>query len=230
MTIVSMLIGPTLVNRVGAVRAVVLFQVLSLPFLLLTGFTNVLLIASVGFLFRQALMNAANPIQSSILIDRVPDHRRGIANSVTQTAFMLGWATMGPVQSNSSPLTAAIGGMRSHFALPERFMLYLRFYTTECSVSARAAVSPPPIPPLLSSLNPQRFHMERNSSIGYSNGPGLETSLIPEDRPQYRIAHLNGYPVSLIPVIIPFVYIGCSGEPPGKSKLQEPLIKSLLPD
>ncbi|KOR89845.1 MFS transporter [Paenibacillus solani] len=99
MTIVSMLIGPSLVNRVGAVRAVVLFQVLSLPFLLLTGFTNVLLIASVGFLFRQALMNAANPIQSSILIDRVPDHRRGIANSVTQTAFMLGWATMGPIQS-----------------------------------------------------------------------------------------------------------------------------------
>ncbi|MGG3279516.1 MFS transporter [Paenibacillus solani] len=99
MTIVSMMIGPSLVNRVGAVRAVVLFQVLSLPFLLLTGFTNVLLIASVGFLFRQALMNAANPIQSSILIDRVPDHRRGIANSVTQTAFMLGWATMGPVQS-----------------------------------------------------------------------------------------------------------------------------------
>jgi len=99
MTIVSMLIGPSLVNRVGAVRAVVLFQVLSLPFLLLTGFTNVLLIASVGFLFRQALMNAANPIQSSILIDRVPDHRRGIANSVTQTAFMMGWATMGPIQS-----------------------------------------------------------------------------------------------------------------------------------
>lgn len=71
--------------------------------------------------------------------------------------------------------------------------------------------------------------MLRNGSIGHSNGPGLEASLVPEDRPQYRIAHLNGYPVLLIPVIIPFVYIGCSGEPPGKSKLQEPLIKSLLP-
>ncbi|GAB6931321.1 MFS transporter [Paenibacillus sp. JCM 10914] len=99
MTIVSMLIGPTLVNRVGAVRAVVLFQVMSLPFLLLTGFTNMLMIASVGFLFRQALMNAANPIQASILIDRVAERRRGIANSFTQAAFMLGWATMGPVQS-----------------------------------------------------------------------------------------------------------------------------------
>ncbi|PAK50503.1 MFS transporter [Paenibacillus sp. 7541] len=100
MTIVSMMIGPTLVNRIGAIKAVVFFQVLSLPFLLLTGFTNILLVASLGFLFRQALMNAANPIQASILIDRVPDHRRGIANSITQTAFMLGWATMGPVQSS----------------------------------------------------------------------------------------------------------------------------------
>lgn len=99
MTIVSMLIGPFLVNKVGAVRAVVSFQILSLPFLLLTGFTNIFGVAAIGFLFRQALMNAANPIQSSILIDRIPDHRRGIANSFTQTAFMLGWATMGPVQA-----------------------------------------------------------------------------------------------------------------------------------
>lgn len=99
MTIVSMLIGPTLAAKVGSVRAVVIFQVMSLPFLLLTGFTNLLLIASVSFLFRQALMNAANPIQSAILVDRVSDKRRGIANSLMQTAFMIGWATMGPVQS-----------------------------------------------------------------------------------------------------------------------------------
>ncbi|MGG3456250.1 MFS transporter [Paenibacillus rhizolycopersici] len=99
MTIFSMLIGPSLASRVGQVKAVVLFQMLSLPFLLLTGFTNGFAIAAVSFLFRQALMNAANPIQSAIMIDRVADKRRGIANSLTQTAFMLGWATMGPVQS-----------------------------------------------------------------------------------------------------------------------------------
>ncbi|MNE91716.1 Major Facilitator Superfamily protein [compost metagenome] len=33
------------------------------------------------------------------MIDRVSDRRRGVANSLMQTAFMLGWATMGPVQS-----------------------------------------------------------------------------------------------------------------------------------
>ncbi|ANS73406.1 MFS transporter [Paenibacillus yonginensis] len=99
MTIVSMLIGPTLARKVGQVKAVVIFQMLSLPFLLLTGFTHWFAVAAVSFLFRQALMNAANPIQSSIMIDRIADNRRGIANSLTQTAFMLGWATMGPVQS-----------------------------------------------------------------------------------------------------------------------------------
>lgn len=99
MTIVSMLIGPSLAAKVGSVKAVVCFQLLSLPFLLLTGFTNLFAIAAISFLFRQALMNAANPIQSTVLIDRVSESSRGIANSITQTAFMLGWAFMGPIQS-----------------------------------------------------------------------------------------------------------------------------------
>jgi MFS family permease len=97
-TIVSMFIGTSLVNKVGQIRAVVIFQLLSLPFLLLTGFTNLLLVASITYLFRQALMNAANPIQSAILVDRISNARRGIANSLTQTVFMLGWASMGLVQ------------------------------------------------------------------------------------------------------------------------------------
>lgn len=99
MTIISMLIGPSLAARIGSVKAVVCFQILSIPFLLLTGFTNMFAIAAVSFLFRQALMNAANPIQSTVLIERVSDSSRGIANSITQTAFMLGWAFMGSIQS-----------------------------------------------------------------------------------------------------------------------------------
>ncbi|GMK48716.1 MFS transporter [Paenibacillus glycanilyticus] len=100
MTIFSMLIGPTLANRVGQVKAIVIFQTLSLPFLLITGFTNMLLVASVSFLFRQALMNAANPLLSATLMNRVSARTQSLANSVMQTAFMMGWATMGPVQSH----------------------------------------------------------------------------------------------------------------------------------
>lgn len=95
MTAVAMLIGPLLVKKVGKVRALVLFQLASIPFLFLTAFTNSLLLASLGFLLRQALMNAGNPIQSAIAMDMVHDKYKGLANSINQMVFNIGWATMG---------------------------------------------------------------------------------------------------------------------------------------
>lgn len=96
-TVVATLIGPALVKRVGNVKAVVFLQLASIPFLLLTGFTNILGIAATGFLLRQALMNAGNPIQQTLMMSKVDDSMKGMANSVSQMTFMLGWATMGPI-------------------------------------------------------------------------------------------------------------------------------------
>ncbi|WP_458464672.1 MFS transporter [Paenibacillus sp.] len=144
MTILSMLIGPTLASKVGSVRAVVIFQVMSLPFLLLTGFTNLLFIASLSFLFRQALMNAANPIHSAILVDRISDKRRGIANSLMQTSFMIGWATMGPVQSYLVTTYGTYWGYAITFSITgslyviSSLMYYLMFKEPKPSASALA--------------------------------------------------------------------------------------------
>ncbi|MCH1625573.1 MFS transporter [Ferdinandcohnia quinoae] len=99
-TAVAMIIGPAVVRKVGEVRAVVYLQLLSLPFLLLTAYTENLYIAGIGFLFRQALMNAGNPIQSSLMMARVDDSMKGLANSVNQMVFQLGWALMGPVSTS----------------------------------------------------------------------------------------------------------------------------------
>ena len=97
MTAVAMLIGPVLVQRVGKVKALILFQIVSIPFLILTAYTTSLLLASIGFLVRQALMNAGNPIQSAVAMEIVSDKYKGLANSINQTVFQLGWATMGPI-------------------------------------------------------------------------------------------------------------------------------------
>lgn len=98
-TAVAMLIGPFMVKRLGEVKAVVFLQMMSIPFLLLTGLTNSFAFASVGFLIRQALMNAGNPIQQSLMMSKVNDQMKGLANSVGQMVFMLGWALMGPVSA-----------------------------------------------------------------------------------------------------------------------------------
>lgn len=95
MTAVAMLIGPRLVKKVGKVRALVIFQIASIPFLFLTAYTSSLFFASIGFLLRQALMNAGNPIQSAIAMDVVHHKYKGLANSVNQMVFNMGWATMG---------------------------------------------------------------------------------------------------------------------------------------
>ncbi|WP_144512248.1 MFS transporter [Bacillus sp. FJAT-22090] len=97
MTAVAMLLGPALVKKVGQVRALVIFQLLSIPFLFITGYTNSLIIASLGFLLRQALMNAGNPIQSAIAMDLVHDKYKGLANSVNQMVFNIGWASTGGI-------------------------------------------------------------------------------------------------------------------------------------
>ena len=99
MTAVAMLIGPILVKKVGKVNALVLFQLGSLPFLLLTAFTTSVWLASAGFLMRQALMNAGNPIQSAIAMEVVHDKYKGLANSVNQMVFNIGWATTGSISA-----------------------------------------------------------------------------------------------------------------------------------
>lgn len=97
MTAIAMLIGPLLVSKVGKVKALIIFQVLSIPFLILTAYTTSLLLAAIGFLLRQALMNAGNPIQSAIAMEVVHDKYKGLANSANQMVFNIGWAAMGPI-------------------------------------------------------------------------------------------------------------------------------------
>ena len=98
-TAVAMFIGPVFVKKVGEIKAVFYLQLLSLPFLLITAFTHHLWIAAIAFLFRQSLMNAGNPIQASLVMEKVDNEMKGLANSVNQMVFQLGWAVMGPVST-----------------------------------------------------------------------------------------------------------------------------------
>jgi MFS family permease len=124
MTAVAQLIGPALVKRVGEVKAIIMFQYASIPFLLLTAFTTNLWVASIGFLFRQALMNAASPIQSTVAMDIVHDKYKGLANSVNQMVFQVGWASMG------LPATMLVSIFGSYYGYVYTFVLTSMLYLT----------------------------------------------------------------------------------------------------
>lgn len=117
MTAVAVLIGPALARRVGQVKALILFQMLSIPFLLLTAFTTSIWLASLGFLLRQALMNAGNPLQSAIAMEVVSDKYKGLSNSMNQTVFNIGWATMAPVATGLVVSQGAYWGYAYAFSI-----------------------------------------------------------------------------------------------------------------
>ncbi|WP_274361378.1 MFS transporter [Paenibacillus thermotolerans] len=96
---VAFLFGPRIANALGDVKAVALLQLASIPFMLITAFSTQFLFASTGYLFRQALMNAANPMYMSLMMGRVEKSLRGLANSIRDAVFQLGWFIAAPISS-----------------------------------------------------------------------------------------------------------------------------------
>lgn len=98
-TAVAYLLGPAIARRMGEVRAVVWLQLSSIPFLVLTAYTHQFWLAGAGYLFRQALMNAANPFYNTIKMKYVHRSLRGLAASSGEAMFNLGWFIAAPIST-----------------------------------------------------------------------------------------------------------------------------------
>jgi len=81
------LIGPALADRWGKTKTVVGLQVLSVPFLGILGYVPMLSLTAVGFFCRAALMNAANPLYTAFVMDKVPARQRGGASAMMQISW-----------------------------------------------------------------------------------------------------------------------------------------------
>jgi MFS family permease len=84
---VATLVGPSLADRWGKPKAVVGMQVLSVPFLGILGYMPMLSLSAVGFLCRAALMNAANPLYTAFVMEKVPERQRGTASAIMQISW-----------------------------------------------------------------------------------------------------------------------------------------------
>lgn len=93
---VGTFIGPRLAERLGGkIRAVAFTQLGSVAFMLMIGFVPSLWAAGIGFLMRAALMNMSAPLYSAFCMEQTPEHQQGLASSVLNVAWLIGWA-VGP--------------------------------------------------------------------------------------------------------------------------------------
>lgn len=83
----------------GEVRSIIVLQLGSIPFLLLTAYTNQFYLACGGYLLRQVLMNASAPFYSTIRMKYVDRSLRGFASSAGEAVYHLGWFVAAPISS-----------------------------------------------------------------------------------------------------------------------------------
>lgn len=116
-TALAFLIGPVMAQKFGETRSVVLLQLSSIPFLLITAYSTNLWIASGGYLFRQALMNAANPFYHTVKMKYVDRSLRGLASSSGEAVFNLGWYLASPVSTGMVATYGAYYGYAYAFSI-----------------------------------------------------------------------------------------------------------------
>jgi MFS family permease len=110
---IATLAGPALADRWGKPRAVVGVQLLSVPFLGMLGYLPLLPLASIGFLCRAALMNAANPLYTAFAMERVSPHQRGAASAMMQ----ISWQGTRALSSLASGYLQEISGFSALFPI-----------------------------------------------------------------------------------------------------------------
>ncbi len=91
------LVAPLLALRFGKINTVVYTRLLSIPLLLIFGFTSVLPLAALLYLFRQGAMDMSNGVFQVYSMEAVPVQRRGVANSGYQSAMQVSWAVTTPL-------------------------------------------------------------------------------------------------------------------------------------
>jgi MFS family permease len=94
-TMVAILLQPELARRLGRLRSVVIVQAISIPFLVVLGFSPVLWTVVAAMAVRNSLMNAGNPIWNAFSMDRVSPAERATLAAAMSLTWSVGWVVAG---------------------------------------------------------------------------------------------------------------------------------------
>jgi len=88
---IGLLMAPPLAERFGKIQVVVVTQALSVPFLILLGFSPWFWLSALSYFVRLALMNMSNPVFQTFVMESVDEDARATVASLTSMAWNFGW-------------------------------------------------------------------------------------------------------------------------------------------
>jgi MFS family permease len=89
---VGLLIAPPLADRMGKIQLVVITQGLSIPFLILLGFSPWFWLSAAAYYIRLALMNMSGPVYQTFVMEQVEPSSRAMVASLVSMSWNFGWA------------------------------------------------------------------------------------------------------------------------------------------
>jgi len=94
----GLLIAPPLAERMGKIQLVVITQGLSIPFLIILGFSPWFWMATLAYFVRLALMNMSGPVYETFVMEKVDASARATVASLVSMSWSFGW-TFSPMIS-----------------------------------------------------------------------------------------------------------------------------------
>jgi len=88
----GLLLAPPLADRMGKIQLVVVTQALSVPFLVMMGFSPWFWLSAAAYYIRLALMNMSSPVYQTFVMERVEPGARATVASLEGMAWNFGWA------------------------------------------------------------------------------------------------------------------------------------------
>ncbi|UCH61178.1 MAG: MFS transporter [Anaerolineales bacterium] len=89
---IGLMIAPPIADRMGKIQFVVVTQGLSIPFLVLLGFSPLFWVSTVAYYVRLALMNMSGPVYQTFVMERVEPTARATVASLVSMSWNFGWA------------------------------------------------------------------------------------------------------------------------------------------
>ena len=116
---IGLLMAPPIAERMGKIQFVVITQGLSIPFLILLGFSPLFWVSAGAYYVRLALMNMSGPVYQTFVMEHVEPSARATVASLVTMASNFGWAF--------SPTIS--GWLQVHYGFGPPFMGTITLYT-----------------------------------------------------------------------------------------------------
>ena len=89
---VGLILAPALADRYGKIRVVVFTQALSIPFLVMLGFSPLVGLSALAYYIRLTLMNMSSPVYQTFVMEQVESESRAMVASLNSMVHSFGRA------------------------------------------------------------------------------------------------------------------------------------------